>query len=246
MAVVYDNNALRSSDSSGSLDRVPGVPIFCPMQAAPIQAVGTDRVVSRGAARIVYAAAAIEGWEVRDYRRTAIRLQGDRFVVARVDPWGLRGRRYVLEPWPEGEGDDAVHEICYDEDLVARRDEAIRMAIRQHRRLPLVCLARPFAGFLWCASRRRLHLRYGLHPRRAAEASLWIEYALLVLCGGLSSIALMGTISGGAPVLPVKPLLAVSLVLGLDGLARGNALLEGTMDPPGFLEWLFRKTPPPS
>jgi hypothetical protein len=207
--------------------------------AAATLSVGADRVVRNGGEITIQARVPMAGWEARRFRRAAIVFRGRRYrIVSRtLRPDGSAD--YVLEPWPSGLADEPAAEIVYDDAYVAARDAALARQERAAAANVLFLPFTPFVGFLWSGAKRRVHERFGIHPRSATEMSVWLEFGLLALAAALLSIHVMAGAFGPSP-LPGGVLLAVAALVGPDAVVRYGSALDESMEPPGLYEWLFR------
>ncbi len=84
---------------------------------------GTDRIQRIGTSLIVISRVAMDQWQPREYRRTAVWHDGVQYVVAgrTTDP-RVGTIRYRLDPWPADEAELPGAEIFYDLSFVEARD----------------------------------------------------------------------------------------------------------------------------
>ena len=111
------------------------------------EAVGADRVWTRGTTVVVESAADMPEWELRQYRRTAIVVGGQRYAVVEKRLLDGGGYRYVLEPWPEG-ADVPGRTVVYDAEYANARDAAARLATRRDRVGKALFFVGPLLGLL--------------------------------------------------------------------------------------------------
>ena len=148
------------------------------------EAVGADRVWTRGITVVVESAADMQEWELRQYRRTAIVVGGERYAVVEKRLLDGGGYRYVLEPWPEGV-DVPGRTVVYDADYANARDAAARLATRRDRVGKALFFVGPLLGLLPARVKLALDDRYGFDPRTVTRQCLFLQrfffYSLLAL-----------------------------------------------------------------
>jgi hypothetical protein len=192
-----------------------------------LRELGADRVVAVGDRIEIWSPRPMEGWAPRRFRRLAVTIEGleGRYLVEELR--GLDGATvHVLAPWPDDLRDLPGGEVHYDETFVQSRDRARVEKRRTSRRRIALALLGPLLGLLWSKHKQNMHDRWGLHPRSATRASLWLEGIVLLMLELLT----FGT--------PVATFLVIA-VLGLDLLFRGSSMLTEDFSPLGFWEWPF-------
>lgn len=192
-----------------------------------LRELGADRVVEVGERIEIWSPRPMEGWVPKRFRRLAVTIEGveGRYLVEEVR--GLDGATvHVLAPWPEDLRDLPGGEVHYDETFVRRRDDARVERQRTSRSRFVLALLGPLIGFLWSKHKQNMHERYGLHPRSATRASLWLEGTILLL---------LELLTFGVPMATFL----VIAVFGLDLLFRGSSMLTEDFSPLGFWEWPF-------
>ncbi len=212
-------------------------------------AVGPDRVTISGPRVIIDARREFPDWQVREFARIPVLLQGRTFFLSckldSVAPWK---RRYVLDPWPENLGGGNGTFLAYDEAAVAERDAVARgrqvNSVVHQLLLPIT----PLLGLLWSETKQRL-AHFGFVPRRVTALSIYLVSGVVILEGAFSTVFLFGApmagrfFSGGllrafAGDDWARFDLAVLALGGLDSVIRYDHYLRGTDSPWGFLEWL--------
>jgi hypothetical protein len=196
-------------------------------------AIGSDYVGREGGYLVIYASVDMADWYVREYRKTAIFFEGERYFIASKSLLGDGRIRYVLEPWPDHLLDLPSGTICYDENYVRSRDEALKQIENsEYTRLFLLPLY-PLIGFLPSSLKLEIEDRYGIDAYRATVYSLWIEYLCLFVHGALLVVATFTTMFN------VFYLLGVIFLLLPDTLLRYDHTQKESNSPFGFYEWLF-------
>jgi hypothetical protein len=178
-------------------------------------------------------------WEVRRFRRTRIRYDDKAYFLARTTLLKKGLWRHVLEPWPEEPVDPPWIEITYGPAWIAERDAHEAAITARRRAIPFLWALWPFAGFLPSRAQAVLQDRYGINAHIAVERSLMIQY---LVGAGLMALLMIATWTA---IISARPLLVCIVALGVDALARRDALLREDPEPPGFYEWLWRLLPRP-
>lgn len=182
-------------------------------------------------------------WQVRRYRRTAVYWEGLRWVVVAHEAERGGRHRYELRRWPEEDREEPGAVVRYDEACVEERERLRRLRRRSGLTAFVAKPLLPLIGFLPARTKLALSPWTGVHPVRAARASLFVEFLLLVLSGA-SQVIHVGT--AGALTPEFRWLVPAMLVLGIDAAVRYGPASENGMHQPGFLEWIFRRTPKPA
>jgi hypothetical protein len=133
--------------------------------------------------------------------------------------------------------------VTYGEDLVDRRDRERSLARWGERVRPAIVLLAPVIGLLPAAWKERLHERHGVDARAATEASLWVEWLVVVLGVALLSIFGLAEAMTGMAHVPLAWFAIPAAVAGIDAMMRCGSLLEETTSLPGFYEWIVRRGP---
>jgi uncharacterized membrane protein HdeD (DUF308 family) len=192
-----------------------------------LRELSADRIVAVGDRVEIWSPRPMEGWVPKRFRRLAITIEGldGRYLVEEVR--GLDGATvHVLARWPEDLRDLPGGEVHYDAAFVERRDAARVEKQNTSRSQLVLALLGPLVGFLWSKHKQNMHERWGLHPRNATRASLWLEGIVLLML----ELFTFGT--------PVATFLVIA-VFGLDLLFRGSSMLTEDFSPLGFWEWPF-------
>jgi len=198
--------------------------------------VGRDLVTPEGAGLVLDAVCEMPEWQVRQFRRTVIHIEGSRWVVCASTPGELGRHIYRLEPWSGDPGEMPGVAICYDAEYVEARD---RMRAAQSITGGLSLLAAPLTpliGLLPSGMKSTLHGVLGVHPLAATRASILLQYFAAAACGALNLIDVTtnGTMTSG-----FEHTFGLAVILLLDAAMRYSSVLEGECDQPGFFEWVF-------
>jgi hypothetical protein len=197
------------------------------------EALGPDRLTSRGSAFVVDSPADMPDWEFRQYRRTAIVVRGARYHVTEKRLLGSGRYRYLLERWPDG-ADVPGRTIVYDAAYVADRDAGARTAARRDRVGKALFFVGPLLGLLPARVKLALDDRYGFDPQAVTRQCLFVQriffYALLalVVVGGWARA--LGGWDGW--------LLALAAAVFVDLIMRLGPAENGEAVQPGFWEWI--------
>jgi hypothetical protein len=202
--------------------------------------------VSKGEKLVVFSAADMPDWVVRERRQTGIIILDIVWRLADKRPFGRKGMRYLLEPWPE-----IVHHlpgriIRYDADYVRRRDEKIRSRRKLIWLAPILPLFKPIIGLLPSEVKMWIECRFGISARSATFFSLWIELSLFFLFGVLQWVTLytgLQTMAESQTFAPVARggVIAAILILAADMAMRYDSYIAEHPSPYGLFEWLFRR-----
>lgn len=200
---------------------------------APRQ-LGPDRLRFEGERAIVESPREMPDWRASRFRRTEVRLEGERFFVAAVERVG-RGYRYRLELWPADLTDRPSHALDYDAAYVEARDAGRERAFLALALWPLVVVAMPLLGLLWHRSKRRLAGLLGLDPGRATRVSLLVQYVTVLVLGVLTWALTLAP--EYAPV-TWRQTLITALVLLVDAAYRWDHAMDAPEEHLGLFEWL--------
>jgi hypothetical protein len=209
-----------------------------PRQISPARVVqvGPDRVTLVGEEAIIEAKHPMPDWDVREINPVPIYLQDRKFLLARKSKASLPfSTRYHLLPWPDGHISSPTRFHTYDAETVAERDSLRRGAKLDDFVGLFLFPLYPFIGLLWSGTQSRL-TRFGVVPRTATGASIFLVFCLLIvqvfLCIGLVRSSV--TLAVGGVVLLLAMLVDV---MARYGLYLGNHEWFG-----GFLEWRMPPT----
>jgi hypothetical protein len=210
---------------------------------------GPDRLVKQGDRLLISSPTQMPEWTRGDRRRTAIIFRGVVFAVEEHEY--LENERrflYSLKPWPEDSPEIPGRLIEYNLGYVRKRDEVARREKRHQTTDCLFLLAPlwPLLGLLPQSLKSTLEEEFGLPSRRITMASIFSEYAVVVVCSALVSID-VGAYAFGQAIYQVKqlafdpfwPALA-AFIAAPDALIRHHRVLDRGLEP-GFYEWLFRR-----
>jgi len=207
--------------------------------------VGSDRVWVRGDRLIIESRVAMDGWEVRAYRRLLIRYAGRDYTPQRRRRTADGAMRYELIPWRPSPLEIPKGEVEYGVDYVERRDRAAASSARRARAGAVLNLLSPFVGLLSAKLKARIEERFAIDVTAATRLSVRIE-ALLV--GPALAVVAIGLVARGLagvdPGLPVRTCATIAILFGLDAMMRWDRLLAEERPPPGFFEWLWRRRVP--
>jgi hypothetical protein len=198
------------------------------------KSVGSDYVRREGDYLVIYSSADMPDWYAREFRKQAIFFEGLRFFVAEKTVVGEKEFRYALSPWPEDLQDMPSRVVHYDEDFVRARDRALREMRKDQYWELILFLIKPLIGFLPSSYKLRIQGKYGIDPEQATAYSLWIEYMLLFVDGGLLVIGSFTTIFN------IFYLIGIIFLLLPDVIVRYNNSLKDEKILYGFYEWLFK------
>ncbi len=212
--------------------------------------VGRDRVTREGRAVHVQTRHEMPDWQVRRYRRWAVRFKGDLYQIISAVEVNAREFVYVLEPWPDEGYDPPERVIEYDEEYVAQRDLEVRKESGRSWTQFGLWLVYPLLGYLPSGWKYRLNASYGVHAVRATWVSLIIQAAialLLAVWGGILFMAnawtMMNVLIGSVTpefLNPVPYLYLGAGILFVDFVIRLHRLLSNSPEQFGFYEWLVR------
>lgn len=209
--------------------------------------VGSDHIVFKDGRLIIHTRADMPDWQVRSFRRPRIIFEDqDYYIVQKDNPSGSEFR-YFLEPWSEHFDDLPGKTVRYDEEYVRQRDSTLR-AERKAENVSIVLLIfKPFIGFLFSDTKRRIEQRYGITSKSATTFSIYLEgfaaLTLFVLFTISVLVGLLGPIFAGQEISLFKNtyLAAAILILLPDLVARYSKSLKEEFSPPGFYEWMIRR-----
>jgi hypothetical protein len=201
--------------------------------------VGSDRVLWFGESVIIHATREMPDWQVREFCKIPIYFHDRKYYLKRKlrldHPYAMS---YELEPWPEDLHEESKLDIIYNEQYVAQRDRIIQADKRNDLLRALLLPFFPFLGFLWSRFKDRKLERFGLNPLSMTQASVLLEFALVVIeiiflflfHLGFAQVVFGLTISSFD--------LALFFVLLADVVVRADQVLRDVDAPAGFLEWL--------
>lgn len=203
--------------------------------------VGSDKVSWFGESVIIQAAREMPDWQVREFCKIPIYFDGRKYYLKRKlrleRPYAMS---YELETWPEDLHEESKLEISYDAEYVAQRDRLIQADKRNDLGRALLLPFFPFLGFLWSRFKDRELERFGLNPLSMTQASVLLEFALVVI----EIIFLFIFHLGFAQVvfgLATSWLdFTLFVVLLVDTVIRADQVLRDVDLPAGFLEWLVK------
>jgi len=205
------------------------------------QWIGSDRVLMPGDRLIIESPIAMDGWDVRTYRRLLVRFAGRAWTPRRIEPTAHGSVRYELAPWSPAPLEILGDEVDYGIDYVERRDRAAASRTRRARAGLVLNMLSPLVGLLPAQLKGRIEERFGIGARAATVRCVAIE-ALSI--GPALTIVLIeflaGAITGQSVGLPVRTCGTIALVCGLDVMVRWDRLLAEEYPPPGFYEWAWR------
>lgn len=151
--------------------------------------VGRDRVQRTGVSLTVISPVDMPEWQAREFRRVAVWVGGERYVLAGRSR-GRAGRiRYRLDPWPDDPTDLPGAEVFYDPAYVAQRDRLLGLQRRRGVAAAVLLPLRPLLGFLWFPTKERRPLALGVEPGRVTRWSLFLQYLVPLILGALNLIA---------------------------------------------------------
>ena len=201
---------------------------------------GTDSIRRDGDRLVVYSPEPMPEWRVGRYRRTAIRVQGQRYAVIAARP-AVAGHEYVLELWPPVPNELASQEIVYDDAYVRARQEDVRELRWRRRQAWAIAPAWPVLGFLPRSIKTTLQLRVGFEPVAGTRRSVILELVLFVLlCVFTWFRAMNGVdwltmkVGGGGELRDALVGIAILADLGF----RASILFDDDYVPYGFWEWV--------
>ncbi len=209
-----------------------------------VQRLGSDRVIEAGEGLVVSSTVDMPNWDVRDFRRTAIHFQGQKYFLTHKEK--AAGRfRYRLVPWTEDFEDIAGHVVEYDEAFVKDRDEVLRAQASARRLSVFFPFFYPVIGLLPGWIKRWLADSYGVSEEVTTQQSLFLEYAVIILAIAFVSITTMAGGMVGAQSPPwiaqlLKGSWLVFFVVTPDAVVRHHKVLGESSYPWGFWEWLWR------
>jgi hypothetical protein len=201
--------------------------------------VGSDKVLYYGDSVIVYATREMPDWQVREFCKIPIYFEERKFYLKRKSrmerPYAMG---YELEPWPEDLHEESKLAINYDAEYVAQRDRLIRSDKRNDFGRAMLLPFFPLLGFLWSRFKDRELEPFGLNPVSMTKASLFLEFAIIVI----EVVFLFILDSGFAQVVFGLATswfdLALFLVLSIDAVVRYDEVLRGAESPSGLVEWM--------
>ena len=220
--------------------------------------IGRDQVTISEKQIIIDAAAEMPDWQVREFNRSIIYFQDQKYFLRQKSPAQMPYRfRYVLEPWPM-EAPTSGGCFNYDEEAVAQRDAAIKAGHFEDVARAFLYLFFPFLGLLWSGTKDKLS-RFGIVPRTVTGVSIMLTFGLVLLTGVFAKMLLMSSMKTGVVVvggvirafygkdfIELGPLsisvlwldIALLVCMVLDVLFRYSQHLKETDAPWGFMEWV--------
>ena len=198
--------------------------------------VGSDHVIVHDERLIVISRAHMEAWDVRTYRQTLIRFEDRNWRIVETNFVPPESTRYTLVPWDLSDQDVIGRTIEYGPEYVVARDRDFIRTKRARRASGLMRIVAPFTGFLSSRIKNRLEASYGIDPMASTKQSVIME-TMAILCGFV--VTTLGIVTGAIPFLPF---LAISLALLPDAAIRWDRVLAEQRPPPGFYEWIFRRS----
>lgn len=193
--------------------------------------IGPDQVFIEDDAIVILARHEIRDWQVREFARQAIFLQGNKYFLRRRvrvrPPFAFR---YELSPWPEDYREPLRESFVYDEAFVRERD---RHAGREQVHIVvwyiLVPLS-PLLGLCWSRFKERVLQPAGFPAISITSASTMFTFLVAIAYGIWLGYLGGWTVRG----------CVLWLVLLLDCGVRYGQVIRGDDVPDGFLEWAFR------
>ena len=208
---------------------------------------GTDVVQVTDDKVIVFASNEMPDWTVREFCVVPIHFRCHKFHLKRKaggpPPYAFH---YELGVWHAGLGMESNLPIYYDEDYVAERDRRVRAHKRHGHLHSALCAVYPFLGFGWSGFKERVLAVVGFDPIAVTEASIMLAVAFWFLEGLFVCYFQVGflTVLFGHRLLGLLDF-PLFFLLPLDSAIRFGRVTSGDSTlPNGFLEWLFRRTPP--
>lgn len=220
--------------------------------------VGRDQVIISEKQVIIDAAAEMPDWQVREYNRSIIYFQDQKYFLRQKSPAKSPFRfRYSLEPWPT-EAPTSGGCFNYDEEAVAQRDAAIRAGHFEDVAKSFLYLVYPFLGLLWSDTKDKLS-RFGIVPRTVTGVSIMLTFGLILLTGVFAKMLLMSSMKSGVVAIggvirafygkdfiELGPLsvsvlwldVALLVCMVLDVVFRYSQHLKETDSSWGFMEWI--------
>lgn len=220
--------------------------------------IGRDQVTIEEKQIVIDAAAEMPDWQVREFNRSIIYFQDQKYFLRQKSPAQKPYRiRYVLEPWPV-EAPTSGGCFSYDEEAVAQRDAAIKSGQFEDVVRAFLYLFFPFLGLLWSDTKDKL-ARFGIVPRTVTGVSIMMTFGLVLLTGVFAKMLLMSSMKTGVVVvggvirafygkdfIELGPLsisvlwldIVLLVCMVLDVLFRYSQHLKETDSPWGFMEWI--------
>src|SRR6185503_19500572 len=109
---------------------------------------------------------------MREFCRTAIYFDADRYFLLRKDRSRRRRILYELAPWPADRGETPSAFITYDRDYVSEREQAERRDGAEAITGALLFMWYPLIGMFPSALKSWLAARFGVNPQSATRVSL--------------------------------------------------------------------------
>ena len=203
--------------------------------------IGRDRVELRGETLTVVTPVRMEGWQVSKYRASVIHFDGRTWRVTKHSVGADRLARYELERWDPSSQELTGPQLDYSPDDVALRDFSLQRARRRGRATLLLNVIRPLTGFLPARTKDHLETRYGIDPVASTKLSVVIQLLVVFISLVLAPFAQMLKLSDLPGGLTMALVVAVSMVIGVDGVVRWSQVLSEVRPPAGFWEWFFKR-----
>ena len=208
--------------------------------------VGPDMVHIGDEVVTIFALHEMPDWTVREFSIVPIFFRDHKFYLKSKRPGsGDYACAYELAPWYPQLGLESSRIIHYEEDYVAERDREFRLD-RKHDHLHSALYAvYPLLGWCWSGFKERVLGRIGFDPVSITEASIMFAFACFMAEAVFVCYFRLGFLALAFSrmwLLWVDYLLFV--LLPLDCAVRYGCVISGDTCPPGFLEWIFRRTPP--
>jgi hypothetical protein len=154
-------------------------------QAFP-RRIGDDRIMRRGEQLIVCSKVDMEGWQVRQNRKTVIFINDEAWCLVGKQYTAAKEVHYLLDPWPEHVYQIAGQRIRYDDEYVRARNEAEQKRKIEAGFSPVLFHLRTIIGFLPSRLKSSIEERFGVPARNSTFISIIVELFLPFFCLELS------------------------------------------------------------